>query len=168
MTRPRKTKPAGSGRPPVDPKTHARIAALHAEGKSRNAIARELGISGSTVTRHLPPGSFDRSRIEPAIQAAEWDAKRARLELSKTSLVEAGRLIGLMSSPHTLTHWTKDGELKRAQLDLPQSGDVRNYAVAAAVLVDKHLALIRADSDDRDLPAVDAWLEHVSGLAVAA
>lgn len=161
----RKVKPPRSGRRPVDPETRARIEALAAEGMARNAIARELGISSSTVTKYAPAGSFDRSASRAAVEARQWDARAARTALSEQVLVEARRLIELTTKPHEITHWDRDGILHRAEIERPTSGDVRNYAVAAAVLIDKHVALVRVDSDDRDLPAVDAWLAHIAGPA---
>lgn len=163
----RKAKPAGSGRGPVDAKTRERILALAAEGKlSRNAIARECGVSPSTVTRLVGVGKFDRSQTAAAVEARTVDLKAQRSELSEMAVAEVKRLFGLMTSQHTVVGWYQ-GMAYEHVLDAPTSQDVKNYATAIGILTDKHLALIRHDSDDRDLPAVDKWLAAM-GVGVAA
>lgn len=157
-----KGKPRGR-RAPVSDETRARMRQLAAEGMTRNAIARELGLSAGTITRNVPRGTFDRSATAAATEARTHDLKAMRVDLSREVLTEARRLVGLMSAPATVYTWSKDGELLTDTLDRPTAGDVRNYAVAAAVLTDKHLALVRVDSDDRDLPAVEAWLQAMMG-----
>lgn len=136
--------------------------------KSRNAIAAELGISPSTVTRicqqHEPPISFDRlPMVQAAITAAKFDAKAARAEISQQTIEQARELLERFNAPHELTHFDKDGFIHRAQIDRPTSGDVKNYAIAIGILIDKHAALVKFDTDDADLPAVDAWLVSVMG-----
>lgn len=160
----------GGGRRPVDSKMRARIVKLGREGKTRNAIAKLVGVSPSTVSRICadakPPVSFDRSKTAVALEAAKFDAKLARAELSERAINEARRLFGLLSAPHEVVHWdTKTGWMSRDTIDLPTSGDVKNYATAIGILLDKHLVLVRTDSDDRDLPAVDQWLEAMMGEA---
>ena len=163
----RRTKPQGAGRRPVDDKTRERIAALAAEGWSRNAIARECKVSPSTVSRLLPAGTFDRTATAAATEAKVQDLKGQRAELSRMAVTEIHRLFGLLTAPHEVIHWDKDGDMHRGTIDRPTSGDVKNYATALGILTDKHLALIRHDSDDRDLPAVDRWLAAVMGGATA-
>lgn len=154
----RRGKAATTGRAPVDDETRERILALVAEGKlSRNAIARECGVSPSTVTRMVAPGSFDRSKTAAAVAAHTVDLKAQRAELSQMAVAEVHRLFGLLTQPHVQIGWYQ-GDATEHVLDRPTSGDVKNYAVAIGILTDKHLALIRHDSDDRDLPAVDRWL----------
>ena len=177
MTKPRNVKgqpkPPGSGRRPVSAETRARAVELGRRFMAgerewtRNAIARELGVSPSSVSTWChaaePPVTFDRSASAVAVEARSADAKVARAELAASVLSEARRLVGLMSAPATVHTFDRDGVLRTGTLDAPPAGDVRNYAVAAGVLVDKHLALVRQDSDDRDLPAVEAWLRAMMG-----
>lgn len=159
----RRTKPAGAGRRPVDDKTRERIRKLAAEGLSRNAIARECKVSPSTVSRLLPAGTFDRTATAAATEAKVQDLKAQRAELSRMAVSEIHRLFGLLDARHEVIHWDKEGVMHRGQIDRPTSGDVKNYATAIGILTDKHLALIRHDSDDRDLPAVDQWLAALMG-----
>jgi len=153
----------------VDDKTRARVRKLARAGKSRNAIAREVGIDGSTVTKICaearPPIRFDRSATKAATEARVEDLKAERARIAQSTLAEARRIIGLLSSPHEVTHWDKDGIMHRDVVNLPTSQDVKNYATAIGILTDKHLVLVRHDSDDRDLPAVDKWLAQMLGAA---
>lgn len=56
--------------PVQDPVVRARVAALHAEGKGRNAIAAELGLGNSTVTRIAKALGLDFSRAQTAVAVA--------------------------------------------------------------------------------------------------
>ncbi|WP_300733673.1 helix-turn-helix domain-containing protein [Pseudomonas sp.] len=61
----------------------ARIAELHAKGLSRNAIAREAGISHSTVTRHAKDMGleFDRSMTRAAVASRAMDLADRRTQM---------------------------------------------------------------------------------------
>lgn len=166
----------GGGRVPIDSKTRARVIELARSidpktGKpmARNAIAREAGISGSTVAgicaKAVPPILFDRTATKAAVEAHTLDLKAQRQELAQTSIDSARALYRKLTAPHEVIHWDKDGFMHRGEIDTPTSGDIKNYAVAIGILLDKHLVLVKHDSDDRDLPAVDAWLAHVLGDA---
>lgn len=166
------------GRRPVDSETRARvieIAMMEDEsGKrpSRNEIARLVGLSPSTVSRicaeAVPPITFDRSKTAAAVEAHRVDLKLERARISERLAAKVNDLIDSLDKPHEVVHWDRDGFMHRATIDRPTSGDVKNYAIAIGVFTDKHLALIRHDSDDRDLPAVDKWLEAMLGTTVVA
>lgn len=157
----------GGGRTPVDSKTRARVRKLARGGMSRNAVAREVGISTYSVSRICaeakPPITFDRSAIKVATEARQVDLKAARGELATRAVQEARRLFGLMSAEHEVIHWDKDGIMHRGTIDQPTSGDVKNYAIAVGILLDKHVVLTKVDADPTDLPAVDAWLDWMTG-----
>lgn len=157
----------GGGRRPVDSKTRARVRRLAREGQTRNAIAKAVGISASTVTRICaeakPPIAFDRSATKAAVEARTIDLKAKRTEISQMAVAEVSRLFKLLTAEHEVIHWDKEGYMHRGTIDRPTSGDIKNYATSIGILVDKHLVLVKADSDDRDLPAVDAWLAAMMG-----
>lgn len=184
------TKPAGSGTTKgkpratprersrgrtIDPKTRARILELaraeRSPGRrwSQYAIAKEVGVASSSVGRIVreewPDFDWGDAAAQTAKAAAAHtdDLKAARASLAADTLAEARRLLGLLTAPHEVIHWDKDGGLHRGTIERPTSGDVKNYAIAIGVLTDKHLTLVRADSDDRDLPAVDLFLAHIMG-----
>jgi len=168
-----RVKPATSGRAPVDPKTRARVVELAKvlPPMSRNAIAREVGISSSTVSRivaaELPEHSWGRVATKAATEAKLVDLKAARAELATDVLAEARAILAKFQAPHVkvLNHQGVGYDHPMAG---PESGDVKNYAIALGILLDKHLLLVRHDSDDRDLPAVDRWLAALGVSTVVA
>lgn len=157
------------GAPPLSEHTQARIRKLAREGMARNAIAREVGVSAASVSkvcaRSTPPILFNRASTVAATEARQIDLKAERARLAQRLVAKAHDLVDLIDAPHEVIHWTKDGDMLRGTIERPTSGDVKNYLISVGVATDKHLALIRQDSDDRDLPAVDKWLAHIMGLA---
>jgi len=99
-----------------------------------------------------------------ATEAREIDLKAKRSEISTKAVVEIERLFGLLTAEHEVFHWdTKTGFMTRDKIERPTSADVKNYATSIGILIDKHLVLLRADSDERDLPAVEQWLAVMMG-----
>jgi predicted transcriptional regulator len=70
---------------PVEADVRARIIELVEAGFSRNAVARELKLSPSTVSKVAaecdPPLTFDRSASAAAVAAKVADAKARRAEI---------------------------------------------------------------------------------------
>lgn len=172
MTKPRTPrggpKPPGSGRRPVDPQTRERIVELGRIGAptwTRNAIAKEVGVSPSTVSRICaaadPPVTFDRSATAAATEARQADLKDLRGDLSRALLDDVAKIRERFWAPMARSH-VAFGEVTRWESPADPS-ELRNLAIAAGVLIDKHIALVRIDSGDRDLSAVDLWLGAMLG-----
>lgn len=161
----KKAKPSGNRS--IDAKTRARVRKLARDGKSQGFIARECGIAQSSVKRICdaakPPITFNRAKTAAAVEAHTLDLKLARAKLSEQAIERVGKLFDLLDAEHTVFHFDKDGYMSTGTLDRPTSGDVKNYITSIGILIDKHIALIKHDSDDRDLPAVDKWLMAMIG-----
>lgn len=162
-----KGKGPGGSRQPVDAKTRARVRKLAREGMSRNAIAKQLGISTWSVSKICaeakPPITFDRSAIKAATEARAIDLKAERAKISELAVAEVQRLFRLLVSPHEVIHWDKEGFMHRGVIDRPTSGDVKNYATAIGILTDKHLVITRHDTDGvAELSDFDAFLDHLT------
>ena len=116
--------------PLPDDKRAAILADIKA-GKARNVIAREHGVSPSTVTRIAQTSgwttAFDRSQTKNATAAAIADsaARRARLAQRLVTLAELS--------------------LNQAIAELSET-TARDAAVVLGIAVDKHLAIERHDS----------------------
>lgn len=155
----------GGGRRPVDSKTRARVRKLAREGLSRNEVARRCGISPSTVTRicaeATPPITFDRAATRVAVEAHQVDLKEQRQQLARRALHDAVAQLDKLTQPHEVIHWDKDGFMHRGEIDQPTSGDVRNYATAVGILIDKHLVLVKHDSEGGELSGLDKFLQHL-------
>lgn len=109
--------------------------------KTRNAIAKELGIPGTKVSviakRH--GRQFDASRTEAARQAKLIDVKRAQAEIASTLLVKAQDLLAELDAPHkTLPQYVsktehESGGWKSKTLDAPTISDKRALIQAATL-----------------------------------
>lgn len=150
------------GRAPIDDATRERIVQLAQEGMSRHAIARETGAGTSTVSRICKAAgvTFDRTQTAKATTAHQMDLKAERERLAKRLLAEATAALDQLHAPHVVVGWYQ-GMASEHTLDRPTSGDVKNYMLAAAVALDKHIAIHQLDGSDRDAAVVDQWLEWV-------
>ncbi len=99
--------------------------------------ARQTGISGRTVTRWAKAADVSQDRTKTDAARQELARKNAeRRERIKTSLLtKIEDLLGRMDLPH-IDFKGKDAQ----QVTYPTatSGDVKNYAVSVAVLIDKY------------------------------
>lgn len=131
-----------------DERRAAIIADIEAGTKSARQIAKDHEVSASTVSKiaadeHLD-GAFERAQTKKAREALTEDIKAVRATLSAASLSDADAL-------------------RRRALAAPTAREVRDYATAFAIFVDKHLVLDGYDSDTAGLSDVDAWLDHLTG-----
>lgn len=135
--------------PPVTEATRGRIVALAQAGRSRNSIARELDVSGATVTDVCARAglTFDRGATEAATRAARADAQARRNALIPALL--------------------DDVELARAHLrDVATPADLHDCARAVSQLCLAHVRLVQADqlANAAELGAgeVDRWIAFVT------
>lgn len=135
---------------PVDAATRARVQDLHAQGWTRNAIAREVGMSGSTVSGIIRAagGSFDREATRQATEAAQQDAAAARAQLSLDLLADAQRLRAQLWAPTRHGQFGgKENVWSEVRLPEPTFGDKRAITAAVGNLVRDHVRLAEADAD---------------------
>lgn len=155
------------GRPPLDESTRERTRELARGDLARNAVAREVGVSARTVSRicaeAVSPITFDRPQTAAATQARAIDLRAERARIAERALSKANDLLDLTDAPHELTHWGKDGVLYRAIVNKPTAADVQRYLIGFGVVMDKHLLLVRHDSDDRALSSVGKWIANLMG-----
>lgn len=89
---------------PVTDELRARVVALHGDGLGRNAIAREVEVSGATVSkiaRQLGL-SFDREQTAFALRARQLDLSDIRERIARKFLVRAEQALDDMESPVTI------------------------------------------------------------------
>ncbi|MEE2041264.1 hypothetical protein Q8791_28970 [Nocardiopsis sp. CT-R113] len=143
---------------PVDPATRARARELHAQGWTRNRIARELDMSGSTVSGiiHAAGKSFDRKATEAATEArvADTAATRAELaarraQLSTELLGDAEKLRALLWKPYTHGEFGgKDNVWSEVSLPQPPVGAQRTILAAVHSAIRDHVELEKLDATD--------------------
>lgn len=147
--------------PPVTSHDRRRVAELHAQGLSRNAIATELGRSGRTISRicaeHDPPLTFERTRTAAATAAKKADGAARRAQLQLNALDGAGRLMSQMFSPTVVYNFGgKENDYNERSVDEPPFRDKRDIATAIKALADTALKLAEYDKatgndDDRSM-----------------
>jgi transposase-like protein len=154
------------GKPLTDTVIAAILASIDA-GKSRNETAREHEVSASTVSRIAAANarSFDRSKTKNATEAARVDNAALRASTSRRFLEEANRFLDDLHKPHTAYNFGgKDNTFNSKEFPEPPVTDKRNLITAAAVAIDKHLAVEKHDNSGEAHAAVDAWLQEMTGL----
>ncbi|MFE5673853.1 helix-turn-helix domain-containing protein [Streptomyces erythrochromogenes] len=133
---------------PITDKDRAAVRRLHAQGKTRNDIARKIGRSPSTVTkiaRDLDL-SFDRA----AEVAVATEVRRADLAARRTALAtalhdDAERLRAQLWEPCTVGAFGgKDNVWSETRLDKPTFGDQRAILAATGTAIEKSLKLAPA------------------------
>jgi len=138
------------GHAPVTDEDRRRVAELHAQGLSRNAIATQLGRSGRTISRicaeHQPPLTFERTRTAAATAAKKADGAARRAALQLDALENAGRLMGQMFAPSVVYNFGgKENDYNERSVDEPPFRDKRDIATAIKALADTALKLAEYD-----------------------
>jgi AraC-like DNA-binding protein len=134
---------------PIDPAKRQRILELHATGLSRNEIAREAGVSGSTVSKVCSEAglTFDRTKTVAATKALVADAKHRRAELAEHLLDDADRLRRQLWEPaKAFSFGGRDNTYNEVELDKPTFADQLKILQAVDVATRRHQALIEMDT----------------------
>lgn len=131
-----------------DDKRAAILADVEAGEKSAGRIAKDHGVSVSTVSRLAAKAGagdgWQRSKTKKATEAATADAEAKRTALSLAWLDLAAEAVAQARA-----------ELHDARPD--------KAATIAGIATDKHLALIANDrQDEHDLDGFDRLIEHIT------
>lgn len=134
-----------------DDKRAAILADIEAGQLSRNAIARKHHVAGSTVSAIADeagiPDAFDRANVESATRARTADLKARRAALAEGLLEDVELLRDRAWDAYEHVVVTKDGA-ETVDLVLPPLSEVRNAYAAIGIATDKHLALLKHDTDN--------------------
>lgn len=132
---------------PIDDNDRRRVRELHAAGKSRNDIAREIRRSPSTVSKIAaacePPLSFDRAaEVAAATAVRTADLADRRAALARTLHNDAERLRAQLWQPTVYGEFAgKDGKWQQIHLDQPRFADQRQIIGATATAIQQSLRL---------------------------
>lgn len=152
-------------RNPITDADRGQVRELHAQGKTRNDIARTIGRSPSTVTgiAHVLGLSFDRSATAAATHARQVDNRARRTEIVGRLYDRAEQILGrLEAERYTFTATTVNG-IESKVLDHVPAPDEKALASAMS----SHLgAAARLEQVDADKGAEGAK-SMLGGLAVA-
>lgn len=129
---------------PVEPETRARILELARGGMGRNAIAREVGVSGAAVTSICEPEgiAFDWSTTEVAVAARRIQIDDMRTDLARAALLRAGEMLEAFSSPTARVDFSPATDRRAASYheyvsDGPTISDLRNLATTFGILTQR-------------------------------
>lgn len=125
---------------------------LHAQGLSRNDIARQVGISFDSVSKICKAAglTFDRAATEHATKAAQIDHKARRAKIISRLYAQSETILDRLESQDGYKTIAK-GERGRdveAVLDFIPPADRRNELTSIAISLDKAVALERVDTDN--------------------
>lgn len=136
---------------PVEAAVRARAIELIGQGMARNAIARELRISPSSVTGIAREEnlSFDRSASAAATAARQSDLKARRIELIEELMSKAADHLVAIDQPFlAFSFGGRDNTYEEHTLDRAPTGDLLNLHRAASLALKDARELIRDDDDE--------------------
>lgn len=146
---------------PLDPEKREQIEAAIRQGKTRNQIARDHGVSGSTVSKigkeiEAQDGSepFERSQTKRATVRRAEDLAARRVELAHLLMDDAFRLRERQWELQSVVQVVavKGGGAATEVVQVPStSNDHRNYMTALGIAVDKVRVLTEgSDSAEKE------------------
>ncbi|ATL86685.1 helix-turn-helix domain-containing protein [Streptomyces malaysiensis subsp. malaysiensis] len=139
---------------PIDDRDREQVRELHAQGKSRNQIARAIGRSPSTVSKIAgsfePPLTFDRAAevaVATEVRRADLAARRTALALALQS--DAEQLRAQLWTPTIYGEFAgKEGTWQQIDLDRPRFADQRQIMSATATAIAQSLKLAPAEGGE--------------------
>ena len=154
-------------RRPVTDKDRDRVRELHAQGLSRNEIARQIQRSGKTVSRLAAEQglTFERGpEVAAATEARKVDAKARRAALALKLIDDAERLREQLFAPTLVYNFGgRDNIFEQAMIPKPSARDQQALMNAIGAAIDRSVKLDAYDRADEQMSAIDAWLEAMSG-----
>jgi hypothetical protein len=142
---------AGGRFAPLDDQVRAAILIdIEARQLGRNAIARKHGVGLGTVSDIAKAAgihdAFDRTRTARATADRQADMRSRRATMAEDALDDAERIRDRFFDAYTVVVTGPTGS-DTITLDVPDAASLRNLVTSYAVLIDKHIALDRHDSD---------------------
>jgi transposase-like protein len=133
-------------------KRTAILADIKTGAKARNQIARDHGVSASTVTKIAKDAgiadAFDRSQTAKGTRAQQADNAAVRAELIREYYAVARRLLRRVEQPHTIALMGAEGA-ELVTTDLPSLRDAQAGMAASAIGIDKALRLEDRQGDGK-------------------
>ncbi|MFI0939154.1 hypothetical protein [Streptomyces sp. NPDC021020] len=148
-----------------------RLRQLHADGVSRNDIARQMEWSVGTITNHATRLglSFDRSATRAATDARQVDLRdrRQRIEIQLYDLAE--RNIRRAQERYLLTGFDQLGALVAETIPQPPARETKDFTLAASSALTTAVKLAQVDGGDAGREQAAGFLQGLSdAMATAA
>ena len=138
---------------PLTDEKRAEILHLHAQGLSRNDIARQAGVSAGSVTKVCRDNdrAFDRSQTKDATEAKRIDLTEARLNLAYRLNDAANDMLDMIDKPFEVFNFGgKDNTFATATLDSAPVEARRTIVTSAAIVFDKITRIVEKDNGGLD------------------
>ncbi|MFF5228439.1 helix-turn-helix domain-containing protein [Dactylosporangium sp. NPDC000521] len=137
-------------RRPVTDEDRERVVELHAQGLSRNEIARQIGRSGKTVSNIAQKAglTFERGpEVAAATEARKVDAKARRAALALALLDDVDRFRAQLFAPVIAFNFGgKDNTYEEREIPEPTPRDKRDLMNAIGIAIDRSVKLDEYDS----------------------
>lgn len=130
--------------PPWNDADEKRMADLHGQGMSCNAIATAMHRSPSVISRRakLAGLTFERTQTSAANEARRVDAAKLRLDIELGLAEDAQRLRARLFAPVTVFEWGgKDHDYAEKDLTQPLPADQLKLMQAIGAAVDRSLKI---------------------------
>ncbi|WP_052961446.1 MULTISPECIES: winged helix-turn-helix domain-containing protein [unclassified Leucobacter] len=128
----------------------ARLRELHSRELSASAIARELGVSKSTISRWAKDEglAFDRKRTADATAAKSIDLAAGRQRLAEKMLQRAEEALDSLGKPYKVFSFGgRDNTYAEHELTKPPIEVQRNALTMAGIAFDKLSRVVERDPD---------------------
>lgn len=149
-----------------DDKREAILADIRAGELHCSQIAAAHHVAKSTVSKLAADFglSFERSRTKNATEAKRADNAAMRAQIVERLYRRATQWLDQMDEPFLVFSFGgRDNTYNEHLLDAPPTGDIRNLMTSVGIAVQRAAELERFDADAGDKPAVDAWLDAMTG-----
>ncbi|MFG2380572.1 hypothetical protein [Streptomyces avermitilis] len=143
---------------------------LHADGVSRNEIARQMGWSVGTITSHSQRLGldFDRSVTRAAVEARQVDLKDRRQRIQEQLLDLAETAIGRAQNRYLVHGFSHTGESVAEWLSEPPAKETKDLTLAASSALGTALKLAQADAGDEGRENAQGLLRGLGDAMTAA
>jgi len=147
-----------------------RLRHLHADGVSRNEIARQMGWSVATISNHATRLglSFDRSATRAATDARQVDLRdrRQRIEIQLYDLAE--RNIRRAQERYLVTGFDHMGEFVAETVPEPPARETKDFTLAASSALTSAVKLAQVDAGDSGREEAQGLLRGLGDAMTAA
>ncbi|MET8511981.1 hypothetical protein [Streptomyces sp. NPDC005077] len=141
---------------------------LHADGVSRNEIARQMAWSVGTVTSHAKRLglAFDRSATRAAVEARQVDLTALRQQGEQRLMEHFNRMLDRAQGRYLLTTFDHVGTFVSQLVPEPPARETKDLTTAAVQALNAAVKLAQVDAgDDKNLSAIDRFLNLAMGEA---
>jgi ParB-like chromosome segregation protein Spo0J len=154
---------------PITDAERAEVRRRHAAGETRNAIARAIGRSASTVSKIARQAGLrfeGGARVAVATEARRQDLAALRAELQRRLYARAAtNLDRIEADAYTRTELLPNGRTVRVVSDEPPAQDERHHAQAISSYLGSAQRLAEVDAGDGSAEARSMLAGVARGLA---